>query len=161
MDVKLVMFREDGSKRAFPLKPGATTVGRKNDCDIRIPLGAVSRRHAEIILAGTTVTLRDLGAANGTFLNNHKVQEEMLEAGDQVMIGSVVFTLQINGKPADKELIAVRSKVSAASRAGPPGARVATSKHIATADDEVDPISALEALASSADQTAITPEEHP
>jgi hypothetical protein len=40
-----------------------------------------------------------------------------------------------------------------------PAVRVATSRNITTADDEVDPIAALEALASSADQTAITPEE--
>ena len=49
MDVKLIMFRADGSRRSFNINPGATSIGRKTDCDIRIPLVEVSRRHAEIV----------------------------------------------------------------------------------------------------------------
>ena len=90
MDVKLVMFREDGSRRDFPIPAGVTTIGRKEDCGIRIPLSIVSRRHAEILLEDDAVVLRDLGAANGTYLNNRRVTEEELEAGDQIMIGPVV-----------------------------------------------------------------------
>ena len=63
MKAKLIMFRQDGSKREFPLYPGATTVGRKEDCSIRIPLGTVSRRHCEIFLEDDGLTLKDLGAA--------------------------------------------------------------------------------------------------
>jgi len=156
--LKLIMFREDGSRREFPLQPGATTIGRKDDCTIRIPLAMVSRRHAEVFVDNDTVILRDLGAANGTFLNNRKVTEEDLEAGDQIIIGPVVFTVQINGEPPDDEIIKIRSKISNAKGASS-AARVGTSKHVYTSDDEVDPISALEALASSADQTSINPED--
>ena len=46
MQVNLIIFREDGSKRVFALVPGVTTIGRKKDCSIRIPLDVVSRRHA-------------------------------------------------------------------------------------------------------------------
>lgn len=160
MDVKLIMFREDGSKRAFALEPGATTIGRKDDCNIRIPLAVVSRRHAEVFVDEEGVSLKDLGAANGTYLNNRRIQEEDLEAGDQIMVGPVVFTVQIDGEPSDDELVKVRSKVHlSSSQAGRQGSSVATSKHVYTADEEIDPISALEALASSADQTAIHPEE--
>jgi pSer/pThr/pTyr-binding forkhead associated (FHA) protein len=156
--LKLIMFREDGSRREFALAPGATTIGRKDDCTIRIPLAMVSRRHAEVFADGDHVILRDLGAANGTFLNNRKVTEEDLEPGDQIIIGPVVFTVQINGEPPDDEIIKIRSKVSAA-KGAKGAARVGTSKHVYTSDDEVDPISALEALASSADQTSINPED--
>jgi len=159
MDVKLVMFREDGSRRDFALVRGVTTVGRKEDCGIRIPLPIVSRRHAELLLEDEAVVLRDLGAANGTYLNNRRVTEEELESGDQIMIGPVVFTVQIDGEPADDEIIQIRSKVSGHQAAGKGAAAVGTSKHVYMSDEEVDPISALEALASSADQTAINPEE--
>lgn len=158
-DVKLIMFREDGSRREFVLARGANTIGRKDDCAIRIPLATVSRRHAEIIVGDGDPIVRDLGAANGTFLNNRRVTEEDLEAGDQLVIGPVVFTVQVNGKPTNEEIIRIRSKVSQGQAKGAGAARVGTSKHVIMSDEEVDPISALEALASSADQTAIHPEE--
>ena len=159
MDVKLIMFREDGTRREFSIPIGVTTIGRKDDCNIRIPLAVVSRRHAEIVVADEGAVLKDLGAANGTFLNNHRVTEEDLEPGDQLMIGPVVFTVQIDGEPGNDEIIEVRTKVSARQPAGKSGAHVGTSTHVYTADEEIDPISALEALASSADQTAIDPED--
>jgi len=159
MDVKLTMFREDGSRRVFTMKLGATTIGRKTDCDIRIPVSEVSRRHAEVVLEEGGPVLRDLGASNGTFLNNRRVSEEGLEAGDQIMIGPVIFTVQIDGDPSDGELVEIRSKASSRQKVTGGGASVGTSKHVYMSDEEVDPIAALEALASSADQTAINPED--
>lgn len=159
MDVKLIMFREDGSKRVFPLQPGATTIGRKDDCNIRIPLAIVSRRHAEILVEDDGAVVRDLGAANGTFLNNRRVDEEDLEPGDQILIGPVVFTVVIDGSPGDDELVEIRTQVSAGKKVVQGGGSVSTSKHVYASDEEIDPISALEELASSADQTAIHPEE--
>lgn len=160
MDVNLVMFREDGSKKIFKLHEGANSIGRKTDCDIRVPLGMVSRKHAEIVVGDDTVAVKDLGAANGTYLNNQRVQEEDLEPGDQIVIGPVVFTVQIDGEPADNELVEVRTKVSAGKAASNRGPNVATSPHVYTADEDLDPISALEELASSADQTAIDQDDN-
>ncbi len=158
MDAKLIMFREDGKRREFPLRLGATAIGRKTDCDIRIPLAEVSRRHAEVTVDEDAVVLKDLGAANGTFLNNRRITEEDLEPGDQILIGPVVFTVQIDGEPAEDEIVEIRTKLSKRQQAGS-GAPVGTSKHVYMSDEEVDPIAALEALASSADQTAINPED--
>jgi len=158
MKIKLIMFREDGARRDFTLASGITTIGRKQDCTIRIPLSVVSRRHAEMSLDGDTLTIRDLGAANGTFLNNQRVEEEVLESGDQIGIGPVVFTVQIDGVPSEDEIIRVRTRVGN-ERSGKRGAAVATSKHVYMSDEDIDPIAALEALASSADQTAIDPDD--
>ncbi len=158
MDVNLIMFREDGSKRVFPLHEGVTTIGRKNDCDIRVPLVIVSRRHAEISVREDGATIKDLGAANGTYLNNQRIEEEDLEPGDQIVIGPVVFTVQIDGQPGDDELVEIRTKVSASKAAAQGGPSVGTSQHVYSSE-EADPISALEELASSADQTAIDPED--
>ncbi|MCO6436434.1 MAG: FHA domain-containing protein [Phycisphaerae bacterium] len=154
MDAKLIYFREDGSRRDVPLLFGRTMVGRKKDCGVRIPLASVSRHHAEIVLGEKGVLLRDLGSANGTFVNNRRVLgDESLEPGDQILIGGVVFTLQMDGTPADEDIAATPS-------VGPQksGAKLATSRHVYISDEDVDPISALEALASSADQTAIDQE---
>lgn len=160
MDCKLVMFREDGSRRVFPLSPGRTAIGRKDDCDIRIPLAVVSRHHAVITVEEDGAAIKNLGAANGTFLNNRRIEdEEDLEPGDQIVIGPVVFTVQIDDEPKDDDLVPIRTKVHTAGKDAARGPGVTTSKHVYTSDDEVDPISALEALASSADQTAINAEE--
>ena len=159
MDVKLIMFREDGTRRVFALQGGATTIGRKTDCDIRIPLVEVSRRHAEISVDDDGAVLRDLGASNGTFLNNRRISEEDLEPGDQILIGPVVFTVQIDGEPGDDEVVEIRTKLSGRKQAVGGSGGVGTSKHVYMSDEETDPIAALEALASSADQTAINPED--
>ena len=159
MDIKLVMFREDGSRRDFPLPEGTTTIGRKEDCGIRIPLSEVSRHHSEIIIDDEGAVLRDNGAANGTFLNNRRIKEEDLEAGDQIRVGPVVFTVQIDGEPGDSELVEIRTKIHTHKAAQKGAASVGTSKHVYVSDEEVDPIAALEALASDTDQTVINPDE--
>lgn len=159
MDVRLVMFRQDGSRRDFPLIDGVTTIGRRQDCSIRIPLSEVSRCHAEVRLSDHTVIIKDLGAANGTFLNTRRIKdEEKVAPGDQISIGPVVFTVQINGEPADGDIVEVRTK-TVSRQATQAGAGVSTSEHVYMSDDEIDPISALEALAASDDQTSINMEE--
>lgn len=155
MDFRLVMFREDGSRRDFPLEVGTTTFGRKDDCSIRIPLSTVSRHHASIELSATEAMLKDLGAANGTYLNNHRILESPLSPGDQIMIGPVIFTVQMDGKPSDEEMIRVRTKVAIGQGGAGVSGAVSASRHVYISDEDIDPIAALEELASSADQTAI------
>ena len=159
LDVKLVMFRGDGSRRDFPLKAGTTTIGRKEDCGIRIPLAVISRRHAEIFVDDDGAVLKDLGAANGTYLNNMRVTEEDLEPGDQITVGSVVFTVQIDGDPSDDEIVPIPVAATAGKASAGKGPSVGTSPHVQMTDEESDPIAALEALASSGDQTAIQPDD--
>lgn len=158
MDVALVMFKEDGKPRQIPLQHGVSTIGRKADCTIRIPLPSVSRRHAQIEVDDSGAAVKDLGASNGTYLNSRRIKEEELEAGDQISVGAVVFTVQIDGKPPLDHILPVKSKATVGG-AGASAAAVGTSKHVYVAGEEVDPIAALEALASSADQTAIHDEE--
>ena len=158
MNVNLVMYKESGDRREFPLTGPITTIGRKDDCDIRIPLGEVSRHHAQISVNDGVVAVKDLGSANGTYLNNRRITEEKLSPGDHVIIGPVVFTIQVDGQP--EQIRAVKTKVrripaAGKAQAGPKESPAAD--HVYGPDDEFDPISALEALASSADQTAVDP----
>ena len=109
MDVQFVMFKEDGERKDFALHNQITVVGRKEDCDIRIPLKEVSRQHAEIKITRHGVHVRDLGSSNGTYVNNERVKERDLVPGDRLVIGPVVFTLQIDGEP--KEIKPVKTKL--------------------------------------------------
>lgn len=159
MKVCLVMFKEDGTRKEFPIEGGKTIIGRKEDCDLRIPLGEVSRQHAVLMVDNDEVSLRDLGSANGTYVNNQRITEQELEAGDHVVIGPVVFTVQIDGVPKDLRPVQTRLESRAGSASG-----VSVSSQSKTIDsdeddflldDNEDPISELEALAASDDTAAL------
>jgi pSer/pThr/pTyr-binding forkhead associated (FHA) protein len=104
MQVVLVMFRADGERRSFSIVRDMTVIGRREDCDLRIPLGEVSRKHCRLIKDGDVVRLEDLGSSNGTYHNGQRVQEAVLAPGDNVQVGPVTFVVQIDGLPADDDL---------------------------------------------------------
>ena len=99
MDVKLVLFKKNGSQKTFPLPSEVTVIGRRQDCDLCIPLMLVSRRHCEVDKEMDAIKLRDLGSRNGTFLNGTRVDETEINPGDYIQIGPVTFAFQIDGKP--------------------------------------------------------------
>jgi len=63
-------------------------VGRDRTCAIVLSHPAVSRRHARITLSGTTPLLEDLQSANGTYVNNTRVDRVVLKPGDVVRFGA-------------------------------------------------------------------------
>ncbi len=99
MDVNLVMFTGDGARRDFPIGKQRVVIGRTRSCDLRIPLSSVSRKHCEVVVGDEAVKLRDLGSSNGTYRNGVRVQEVELDPGDQIGIGPVAFTLEVDGEP--------------------------------------------------------------
>jgi pSer/pThr/pTyr-binding forkhead associated (FHA) protein len=101
MNVSLVMFKTDGTRRDFSVDKPRIVIGRTNSCDLRIPLSSVSRQHCEIRIEGEEVKLRDLGSSNGTYHNSVRIQEVVLKPGDEVAIGPVIFNVVIDGQPAD------------------------------------------------------------
>ncbi len=119
MDVKLVMFKTDGQRREFTLPDGVSVIGRDEGCELRVPLGEVSRRHAEFEVSGATLTVKDLESSNGTYVNVKRVEElQELEPGDNVMIGPLVFIVQIDGEP--EEIEPIRTKVEQPKAAAAP-----------------------------------------
>jgi predicted component of type VI protein secretion system len=104
MQVVLVMFRADGERRSFSIVRDMTVVGRREDCDLRIPLGEVSRKHCRIIKDGDSIRLEDLGSSNGTYHNGQRCREATLGPGDTLQIGPVTFMVQIDGVPADEDM---------------------------------------------------------
>lgn len=63
-------------------------VGRDRTCAIVLSHPAVSRRHARITVAGQAPVLEDLQSANGTYVNNNRVDRVVLKAGDIVRFGA-------------------------------------------------------------------------
>lgn len=83
-----------GGKR-WPLK-GTQVVGRASDCDITLSHDRMSRKHAELRESAGTLFLRDLGSANGTFLNDQPVKGEAVRvrAGDRVRFDMLAFVIE-------------------------------------------------------------------
>ncbi len=104
MQVVLVMFTSEGERRSFSLPKSVTIIGRREDCDVRIPLGEVSRKHCRLTVDGDELRVEDMGSSNGTFLNGVRIQESTVQPGDSLQVGSIAFAVQINGVPADDEI---------------------------------------------------------
>lgn len=77
-----------GRGRQFELR-GQAVLGRGADCDIRLEEAAISRRHAEIVWQYVLYQVRDLGSANGTFVNGHQILSAPLNEGDLLELGLV------------------------------------------------------------------------
>src|SRR5438270_6339355 len=106
MQVVLVMFRAEGDRRSFSITRDVTVIGRREDCDLRIPVSEVSRKHCRVIKDGDTIRVEDLGSSNGTYHNGQRITGSVtLEPGDSVQVGPVVFVLQIDGNPPEDELV--------------------------------------------------------
>ncbi len=63
-------------------------IGRSRSCDLRLPSGDASRRHAEIVHTDEGFLLRDLASTNGTYVNGSQIAEHLLRPGDCIEIGS-------------------------------------------------------------------------
>jgi len=73
---QLLIVAADGTWRSRPLPtPGALTIGRSAEADIRIRGRAVSRQHARLeATAAGELRLLDLGSYNGTFVDGERVR---------------------------------------------------------------------------------------
>jgi len=76
-------------------------VGRHPECDVRIDLPKVSRRHCCLALAYDRLVIRDLGSRNGLRVNGRVVDEARLQTGDEVALGPLIFRVEgIDPPPA-------------------------------------------------------------
>ena len=100
MKVVLVMFKDE-ERREFPLEDERTVIGRRQDCQLRIPTKDVSRQHCAVVVENEALVAKDLGSSNGTFVNGKRIAESKLKPGDRLRVGPVTFVVQVDGKPTD------------------------------------------------------------
>ena len=72
----------------YPIQGEEVMVGRDRTCQVVLSHPAVSRRHARITLSGNAYVLEDLKSANGTYVNNTRVERVKLKPGDIVRFGA-------------------------------------------------------------------------
>lgn len=93
MSARLVPLNA-GVAPTIPLQRPVLLVGRHPECDVRIDLGKISRRHCCLALAYDRVMIRDLGSRNGLRVNGLLVEEAQLHAGDEIAIGPILYRME-------------------------------------------------------------------
>jgi len=124
MQVKLHLVRGNPHGKQVEIPPGTTAVGRAEDSDLIIASTRVSRHHCEIINEETRLLVRDKGSGNGTLVNGEKVEEQVLNAGDEIQIGPLTFRVEIEGA-SKASAPAPASKAAPAPKSAPPPAKPA------------------------------------
>jgi pSer/pThr/pTyr-binding forkhead associated (FHA) protein len=75
----------------FPLRNGENVIGRAAG-DITFPHdGYVSSKHAAISISGRSISVKDLGSANGTFFRI--AQSAPISIGDLLLIGEQILRI--------------------------------------------------------------------
>lgn len=79
------------------LTDASLTVGRGSACALVLDADSVSRQHARIDAADGSHWLVDQNSTNGTYLNDVRVQRNVLRDGDRVGIGKVMLKYLASG----------------------------------------------------------------
>ncbi|MBI2027073.1 MAG: FHA domain-containing protein [Deltaproteobacteria bacterium] len=85
----------------FDLDDGTYVLGRDPQCQLVIPKSGISRKHAQIEVTSHATVIRDLGSANGTFVNGVLIQEKILRSGDTIAFSDVVFEFYDESQKAE------------------------------------------------------------
>jgi len=98
MNYALQVVRGRSEANTLRLTDGVNSIGRHDDCQIRIRSSQVSRRHCQLFEEGNKLILRDLGSSNGTFVNGKRVLgQQTLKPGDVLTIGGVTLQVDLLG----------------------------------------------------------------
>src|SRR5437868_8960810 len=92
--LKLIVIKGADEGKQFELADPVIGIGRDAGNTIRLNDTEVSRRHAELYQKpgeDKRYFLRDVGSANGTFVNNVAVSDAPLQPGDQIQVGQRLF----------------------------------------------------------------------
>jgi pSer/pThr/pTyr-binding forkhead associated (FHA) protein len=93
----------DGGKSEIvvPLKGGKdVTVGRGDTSTFIVASRKLSRQHARLFSGEGSWGIEDLNSTNGVYVNGHKVTTIWLKHKDEVRLGSLAFSFELDRPPA-------------------------------------------------------------
>ena len=100
----------DGSTQQFLLSKPVAVIGRSRRLNNDLAIdgdGMISKRHARISLGPEGFAITDLESTNGVWVNDERVTESLLKAGDVIRLGTTELVFEEAGVKA-----AVRAAVS-------------------------------------------------
>jgi predicted component of type VI protein secretion system len=89
-----------GSAPAIPVQRPVVLIGRHPECDVRLDLPKISRRHCCVAQVYDRLMIRDLGSRNGLRVNGRLVEEIQLRGGDELAIGPLLYRVEVDAPAA-------------------------------------------------------------
>ena len=85
----IIVTNENDDIQEFDFDADTTeiSIGRRSTNDVCIPNLSVSGKHARITLDTTGALIEDLNSTNGTYINGRLISRQLLESGDEIVIG--------------------------------------------------------------------------
>ncbi|MBE9199304.1 MULTISPECIES: adenylate/guanylate cyclase domain-containing protein [unclassified Nodularia (in: cyanobacteria)] len=89
-EITLRLQQED-TEKTLTVNQDEFIIGRLPECDLYLPFGGVSRKHARLVKTVNGVwTIEDLGSKNGTQVNQNLISQiHELHHGDMIWLGNV------------------------------------------------------------------------
>lgn len=91
---RLLISREQGREIVHMLGR-KTSVGRTPDNDLQIDAKFISRHHAVILAGPVNTVIEDLNSTNGVLVNGQRVTRQVLNDGDEVVIGRAHYRFAV------------------------------------------------------------------
>jgi hypothetical protein len=92
----LILCQGQEGERVFEVGNDGITIGRSSQSDIVLDDQAVSRVHAVVTREKKgTYRLRDQDSVNGTYVNEQRISEHVLEDGDAIQVGLTVLAFRL------------------------------------------------------------------
>ncbi len=86
------------------LGEGSHTIGRAEDCAIRLKSTRISKQHAALVIKGSRAAIIDLGSSNGVFINGVMVKKQRIDIGDAVDIAGFALAV-LPHRPGHNEVM--------------------------------------------------------
>jgi transcriptional regulator with AAA-type ATPase domain/pSer/pThr/pTyr-binding forkhead associated (FHA) protein len=99
------------------------TIGRAEECEVRVFDEAASRRHAVVRREGDDYVAVDLRSTNGLFVNGRRVERQVLRTGDEIAVRGLTLVFVAEGA-ADRPTVLEDRGLAISSRVEPSEARV-------------------------------------
>ncbi|MGH7145851.1 MAG: HD domain-containing phosphohydrolase [Planctomycetota bacterium] len=90
--------------RTIEIGPNAMVLGRDPKCNAQLKDKGASRNHSEIFRVGEMCLIRDLGSRNGTYVNDERIEEELLREGDVIRIATTELIFDSTDKKNESKL---------------------------------------------------------
>ena len=106
MPIHLVVVEGKPLGAVIPLRADPFVIGRAAGCQLRPRGDEVSDRQCAIFRRGPHVTVRDLGSALGTLVNDRCLRrgdETRVGDGDRLQVGHLIFSIRIDPEPREAE----------------------------------------------------------
>jgi len=98
MQTTLVVIAGPLKDARFALESDELTIGRDLASSVCLTSALVSRQHCSLRKHAESISIRDLGSRNGTFVNGVPVKERILHHGDVIAVGDSYFRFLVDGR---------------------------------------------------------------